>query len=80
MMRLAPSSTNSQPWRATTDSDIVHFYCATSNRYSLTDCGIGLCHFADGATHAGIQGNFRNISDHPEPPQNWRYITSFQTR
>lgn len=80
MMRLAPSSTNSQPWRATTDSDIVHFYCATSNRYSLIDCGIGLCHFSESASHAGIQGNFRNISDHPEPPQNWRYITSFQTR
>ncbi len=80
MMHLAPSSTNSQPWRATKDGDTVHFYCATSNRYSLIDCGIGLCHFAEGTAHAGIDGSFGTLTEHPVPPRDWRYITSFTLR
>jgi hypothetical protein len=45
-VRLAPSSSNSQPWRARISSDAaVEFSCATNNRFSAIDMGIAYCHF-----------------------------------
>lgn len=50
-VRRAPSSSNSQPWRAKANRDIkghltgVSFSCATSNRFSAMDMGIAYCHF-----------------------------------
>lgn len=56
-VRLAPSSSNSQPWRAKVStqkvagqdcgekSTIVSFNCKTSNRFSAIDMGIAYCHF-----------------------------------
>ena len=46
MMRLAPSSLNSQPWRALVDGDKVHFYGRISNILNYTDIGIAISHFA----------------------------------
>lgn len=45
MVRLAPSSRNSQPWRAIVDGNHVDFFCAGSARFNLVDMGIALCHF-----------------------------------
>lgn len=49
-VRMAPSSTNSQPWRATMfdGGRRVVFEAATHNSYTQTDMGIALCHFAIG--------------------------------
>lgn len=53
MVRLAPSSRNSQPWRATVTTtqpstipqSTITFTCATSNPFSHIDMGIALYHF-----------------------------------
>ncbi len=45
MLRLAPSSTNSQPWRALVCGDTIHFYYIPKSPASVLDCGIGICHF-----------------------------------
>ena len=49
-VRLAPSSSNSQPWRATVteNPDVtikVAFTCTTDNRFSAIEMGIAYCHF-----------------------------------
>lgn len=53
-VRIAPSSSNSQPWRASVEihsdrngvsSTEVTFNCATNNRFSAIDMGIAYCHF-----------------------------------
>ncbi len=58
LMRLAPSSLNSQPWRAIVESGRIHFYSRSSNFLSMIDCGIGLCHFAIGIADAKVRGAF----------------------
>ena len=53
MVRLAPSATNSQPWRIVRDGDAFHFYLAHTKGYTdkagwdmqKIDMGIALCHF-----------------------------------
>lgn len=78
MLRLAPSSTNSQPWRALVQDDTVHFYYQPKSSLSVLDCGIGLCHFYETEKHRGRTGAFyRAIAplDHPT----WRYLLSYKT-
>lgn len=45
-VRLAPSSTNSQPWRTVVDGEDVAFYAAADNSYTPLDMGIAMLHFA----------------------------------
>lgn len=45
MMRLAPSSLNSQPWRALVRSDEVVFYYKGKGWMPVIDMGIAICHF-----------------------------------
>lgn len=77
MMRLAPSSTNSQPWRALEQNGTVHFYSATDNAYSLTDMGIGLCHFVGVEQQYGHDGRFAREAAAPQEA-GLRYITSYR--
>lgn len=65
MMRLAPSSVNSQPWRAIVTGDTVHFYSTSSKYLSMIDCGIGLCHFFLSEKESGQAGSFCNDASHP---------------
>lgn len=53
-VRIAPSSSNSQPWRASIEIQTnsqgkctteVTFNCASNNRFSAIDMGIAYCHF-----------------------------------
>lgn len=44
-VRLAPSSTNSQPWRAIVDGYKIHFYYKPG-QYALLDMGIATCHLS----------------------------------
>ncbi len=54
-VRLAPSATNSQPWRAVaTEQGSVDFSCVTSNHYSPLDMGIAYCHFLLGSAEEGL--------------------------
>lgn len=65
MMRLAPSSTNSQPWRAHVVEDIVYFYYVNKSPASILDLGIGLSHFYLAAIENGIKGNLTICKDAP---------------
>lgn len=77
MLRLAPSSTNSQPWRAVVDGRTVHFYTRSSGHLATLDCGIALCHFHLAAQEAGLCGAFHTLSDYPTPPSGFRYLLSY---
>lgn len=78
MMRLAPSSTNSQPWRALVDGDVVHFYYKPKSKLSVLDCGIGLCHFYVTEAYKGNAGTFHKYGNAPAAPENWKYLYSYR--
>lgn len=78
MMRLAPSSVNSQPWRAITDGTAVHFYCRKTNEFSMIDCGIGLSHFALTERHNGHSGTFVKLNAPAVTDSGWHYVISYQ--
>lgn len=59
MMRLAPSATNSQPWRALVQWNTVYFYYEKKSAASVCDLGIGLCHFFLTMQEEGKTGSFR---------------------
>lgn len=64
MMRLAPSSVNSQPWRAVASATAVDFTATASGGLHDIDMGIGLCHFCLSAESFGMKG--RLTVDNPE--------------
>lgn len=78
MMRLAPSSRNSQPWRALVHADRVDFYCTSDSAMNMLDMGIGLYHF-DAAAHAqGLKGIFASDELHEDYPGGKAgYITTY---
>lgn len=78
MMRLAPSSTNSQPWRALVCGDTVHFYYVPKSQGSVLDCGIGLCHFRETEKFNSRSGEFYKDTTAPAPPKTWKYLMSYR--
>jgi len=78
MMRIAPSSANSQPWRAVVDdrNSAVHFYCKSRGNISFVDCGIGLYHFYATLESENISCNFYEDADCPVPPEGVTYVVS----
>ncbi len=80
MMRLAPSSKNSQPWRALVVGDTVHFYYVPKSAASVLDCGIGLCHFYETEQYHRRPGRFEKLPDAPVPPSPLRYLISYTTQ
>ncbi|MCI9608547.1 MAG: nitroreductase Nfs [Muribaculaceae bacterium] len=81
MMRLAPSSVNSQPWRAVAAGDKVHFYTTSTAYMSLIDCGIGLCHFyLTLAQKEREGGRFEKDDAAPAPKSGLTYLTTFTQR
>ncbi|MBD5234027.1 MAG: nitroreductase [Bacteroidales bacterium] len=78
MLRLAPSSTNSQPWRAVVEDDTVHFYYISKGQVSIVDCGIGLSHFYLTEKYRGRGGEFFKASQLPEVKKNWTYLISYK--
>lgn len=77
MLRLAPSSTNSQPWRAVACGNKVHFYYVPRTKFALIDSGIGLCHFALSEKEQDHRGSFANDPDAPKPSGNLVYLTTW---
>ena len=77
MLRLAPSSTNSQPWRALVDGDCVHFYYQLKSPLSILDCGIALSHFSLAHQASGASGRFYREAGHPVPPEGLKYLYSY---
>lgn len=79
MLRLAPSSTNSQPWRALVEGDVVHFYYVSKGRISVLDSGIGICHFFLTEQVNGKQGEFFTLPSAPAEKDNWKYLVSYKS-
>lgn len=78
MLRLAPSSTNSQPWRALVKGDKVLFYYQPKSPVSIVDCGIGLCHFYETERFRHNNGSFFKEKDYPAPIKNWKYLITYK--
>ena len=77
MLRLAPSSTNSQPWRVLVEGKTVHFYYKPKSEVSVLDCGIGMSHFYLTEEFLGRKGSFFKAESDPTPPEDWKYLYSF---
>lgn len=77
MLRLAPSSTNSQPWRALVVGDKVHFYYLPKSAASVLDTGIGICHFYETQKFRGAKGSFFKDADAPEGKDSMKYLISY---
>ena len=75
MLRIAPSSTNSQPWRAVVDGDTVHFFYLDKSKASILDCGIGICHFYLAEQFHGFDGNFHSAAC--QAPERYHYLISW---
>ena len=84
MLRLAPSATNKQPWRAVVDGDTVHFFEEHSLKDSAlgdiqkVDMGIALSHFLLTAQERGLEGRFVTRDPEAAAPKGTEYITSFE--
>lgn len=78
MMRLAPSSTNSQPWRALVEDDAVHFFYKPVGAVTPVDCGIGLCHFYLTERAEGREGRFEPVAEVPPHPRDLKYLISYK--
>lgn len=78
MLRAAPSSTNSQPWRAVVAGDTVHFYYVEKSPASVLDTGIGICHFWETENFHGHKGEFFKATDVPTPPEKCHYLISYK--
>ncbi|MDE7410956.1 MAG: hypothetical protein K2M94_02855 [Paramuribaculum sp.] len=77
MLRLAPSSTNSQPWRVLVKGRAVHFYYKPKSSLSVLDTGIGICHFYETEKYYGRSGEFSKIEESPAAPDDWKYLVSY---
>ena len=80
MLRLAPSSTNSQPWRVLVKEDKVLFYYKPKYPITIIDMGIGICHFYETEKYNGFDGIFEKETDFPIPPDNWQYLISYKRK
>lgn len=80
MLRLAPSSTNSQPWRALVDGNKVHFYYVPKSALSILDCGIGLSHFYETERYYDRSGDFYKEENSSATNTNWKYLISYVAR
>lgn len=80
MLRLAPSSTNSQPWRVLMKGDKVMFYYKPKYPITVIDMGIGICHFYETEKFHGFDGTFEKETDAPTAPEDWKYLISYTRR
>jgi len=85
MVRLGPSASNKQPWRAVLREGSVHFYeyktPGYSDRFSYDiqriDMGIAACHFHLTAIEKGIPGGIAVQDPGIQTPENTRYSFSW---
>ena len=80
MLRLAPSSTNSQPWRVLVKDNKVMFYYKPKYPITVIDMGIGICHFYETEKFNGFDGSFEKETDCPTPPEDWKYLISYKRK
>ena len=87
MLRLAPSSTNAQPWIAVKEEDNIHFFCNYKNNISddvkkikHLDLGIALSHFHQTAMSEGLDGKFEIQNIDFSIPENMHYVISYSSK
>jgi hypothetical protein len=83
-LRLAPSTSNKQPWRILRDvkQNTFHFYLSRAFGYNLMrnvslqdiDLGIAICHFALTVQEIGIMGRWQIDAASPKE----KYIATWQ--
>ncbi|MCH5229499.1 MAG: hypothetical protein J1F12_05830 [Muribaculaceae bacterium] len=78
MLRLAPSSTNSQPWRILIKDNKVMFYYKPKSQVAIVDMGIGICHFYEAEKFKGFKGEFFKEEKYQLPPEDWKYLISYK--
>ena len=67
-VRCAPSSSNSQPWRAVVNRNLkgratsVSFTCASTGRFTPYDMGIAYCHFAESCHYLHLPVSLKTTS------------------
>lgn len=84
-VRLGPSASNKQPWRAVKEGDNVHFYELRTPSYSeklgydiqRVDMGIAMCHFHMGALEYKLSGEFKTVNPNIHTPELADYICSW---
>jgi hypothetical protein len=86
MVRIGPSASNKQPWRAVKQNGAVHFYLAETKGYAgnssfgfkmqRIDLGIAACHIDMTAKELGIQGKI-TVND-PGIPSEYEYSFSWE--
>lgn len=81
MLRLAPSASNSQPWRVLKSDNQFHFYM--QNKYpmmdlSLNDVGIAMCHFYLTAIEKGLKGSWMMDENHEQNADGLLYIRTWK--
>ena len=84
MLRLAPSSTNAQPWAVVKDGNKFHFFCNYKNninedmrKIKHLDLGIALSHFHQTAMADGSTGKFEIEDIKIITPENMHYVISY---
>jgi nitroreductase len=87
MVRLGPSASNNQPWRAVKDHKGLHFYLKRNAGYNKifggmdlqkVDMGIAMCHFELAAEESGLDGGWSEVADYPGSlPERTSYIISW---
>ena len=75
MVRLAPSSINSQPWRIVINEGDFHIYNIGKAKMNRIDIGIALCHLDLFLKEKGIDGEFRFTN--PGLDTKYKYVVSW---
>ena len=85
MLRLAPSSTNDQPWAVVKEGNKFHFFCDYKNninedmrKIKHLDLGIALSHFHQTAMADGLTGKFEVEDIKITTPENMHYVISYE--
>ena len=85
MLRLAPSSTNAQPWAVVKEGNKFHFFCDYKNninedmrKIKHLDLGIALSHFHQTAMADGLTGKFEIEDIKFTTPENMHYVISYE--
>ncbi len=83
MVRIGPSASNRQPWRAVRQGGAVHFYMAEEKSYAgnrllgfciqRLDMGIAACHMELAAKALGLSGSLAFSDPNLAAPKGWRY-------
>ena len=84
-LRIGPSASNKQPWRAVVNDAGAHLFLQSSPGYGSglnfeiqrLDIGIAMCHLELVAVEQGLQGAWKQVEPPCEAPEGTRYVVSW---